>query len=346
MFSELHLDKLLEPFSHELKKQLCLPTSFDHLKAEELLRQFFEDETLSFKAHLHSPQNHLPHHNLIFALKADPIAQAFYVCLTPPSKDLLLEKFFGSKGAFDDERLKTGACGFLISKFIVALNQYRLFDKNAFYLTEEVLKKDSFQTLKIEISLNSSYPLVLDFYFPEAFVEAFIELYQDSLHIKKSDHAYPIHIICGSVKLKAEEFRAIKKHDLILLDENYYHIDTQKGIVRLTFQNKVFAQARLSGHALKILDFNPLPEEDLMEQNSFNPLSTISDVELDLQVEFATLKLKLKDLENLEAGQTLNIEKEQSTSCFLTLNAQKIARGDLVKVGEKMAFLVQEIHHG
>jgi flagellar motor switch/type III secretory pathway protein FliN len=117
----------------------------------------------------------------------------------------------------------------------------------------------------------------------------------------------------------------------------------QKGLAKLQYEGSYFAQVRLNHNTIKFLDFNPLPDEVSMEQHGESPLKSLSEVSLELQVEFAKINLNFSEFEKLTSGQTLEIAKDNPTSCYLTLQGQRVAKGELVKVGEQMAFLIEEL---
>lgn len=345
MATPINFAQFLEPFSSTIKASMFLPESVSFDDFKNLLGIYFDQPSLELKAHPLHASAHLPKNGSVFAIKVDPLSSHVFLHLPTPAKQTLNDIFFGSKEPFTDERLINGGLGYLVAKFLEDLTLQKLFATLSFYLSEATTHHESYQLLKVEMTLPGHYPLVVDLYFPESFVEAFCVMFKDQLIAHMPPVSLNVDILTGKVKLLSSAFRGLKKHDLIILDENYYNLETQKGIAKLACKNTAFAEVRLSGHSIKCLDFNPIPEEANMEHPE-SPLQALHDVSLEFQIEFATLKLQMKDLEKLSSGQTLEFSKENMASCFLTLQGQKVAKGELVKVGEQMAFLVQEIHHG
>ena len=346
MITKLNFDHLLEPLTSSFKEPLQLPKEVTLELLHPLISELLTSPISSLEAHSPHPVTHLPVHQHLFCLKADPIQPPFYCAINSACQGKLLEIFFESANFFSDDRLIKASLGFILLKAINLLNTQKVFSKLAFYLTEFSQTKESLQLVKVELKLESSYPLILDFYFPESFIEKYSELYKKELEPKHRPIPFWVNIHTGSVKLTTEELGSLRKSHVVFLDQNYYHPDTQKGIGRLVINNTVLAQVRITHHALKFLDFNPLPDEDSMNQNNETSLKDVSGLLLDLQVEFTTLKMELGQLETLTSGQTLEFHKENPATVYLTLQGQKMAKGELVKVGEKMAFLVQETYHG
>lgn len=346
MTLKINLESILKPFTDNVNKVLSLPNDVDINSFEEVLKSFFDVEQLQIKAHEIHSTNHIPQNHSIFYLKAAPVDKGFYLTITPPTVSKLFEKFYGSKTAFSDERLTKGAVGFLIANFTELLNEKKIFPSIAFYLSECADMHDTFQMLKLELLLENSYPLVVELYFPELFVESFYDHFSSSMRPLSNDLPFTVNITIGHVKLSKDVFRACKVHDAILLDESLYIPHDKKGLGRLNFAGHSFAQVRINHSTIKFLDFNPLPDEVDMEQNSESPLKSLSEVNLEFQIEFARLNISFSEFEKLTTGQTLEIAKDNPTSCYLTLHGQRVAKGELVKVGEQMAFLVEELKNG
>jgi flagellar motor switch/type III secretory pathway protein FliN len=338
MISKFDFHQLLEPFATNIKATLKLPSSVTLESILELIKAYFDNQALEIKCFTPAPSAHLPVQNSLFCIKADPIQAPFYVSFSAPTKSKLLETFFGSKEPFSDDRL--------VTKFLDDLNFHKLFQGLSFYLSESMTCHESLLHVKVELLIQGSYPLIIDLYFPESFTEAFDELYKGQIETKSDFVPLFVHINIGHVKLSNDQIQSLKSGYILVVDDLFYNPETQKGMGHLVCKNHNFAQVRLSPHSIKFLDFNPLPEEAPMEQHVDSPLKSLSDLTLELQVEFTTLKLQMKDLEHLTQGQTIEFHKEHPTHVYLTLQGQRIAKGELVKVGEQMAFLVEEIRHG
>lgn len=345
MITKLNLDQFLQPFSESSKASLSLPRSVSEDDITNVIKTFLNHDNCHIKAHESRPVSALPKTMQTICVKANPIDSPFYLAFSDPTRNKLFELFFGSTDPFQDQRLSYAASGYLVTAFLSDVNQKRLFQELSFYLADIAPEPELFHHLKLEIFIEESYPILIDCFFPEKFLEAFNALYQNDLSQKKFAIELPISVTTGLVTLDKDTLDRLKKTDIVFLDESYYDIPTEKGMAKLCFQGHNFAQARISHHHLKFLEFNHITHESNME-TSDDSLKPISDVSFELHVEFATFKMSLKELESLNVGQTIDLHKDKLTSCFLTLRGQKIAKGELVKVGEKTAFMIEEIHHG
>lgn len=343
MTIKLNLDHILKPFTDSVKQTISLPKEIELSFFQELLAHFFTCESLSLKAHPVHTHNHIPAHVPTFFIKAPPLEHGFYLTITPPAYSKILEKFYGSTTHFTDERLSKGAFGYLVANFINLLNEKKLFSTLSFYVAENTPTQETLQSIKLEIILEDSLPLVCELYFPESFVDAYMTHFASCFVDKTHDISFISSIIIGHVQLSKEKFLSCQVHDAILLDEILYMPFEQKGLAKLSYKGAYFAQVRINHNTIKFLDFNPLPEEVSMEQQNESPLKGLSDVNLEFQIEFARLNLSFSEFERLTSGQTLELAKDNPTSCYLTLQGQRVAKGELVKIGEQMAFLIEEL---
>lgn len=345
MITKLNLDQLLEPFKDNVKATLALPSDIQDNDFINLLKQFLNSDPIDLRVH-HAPiVSHLPSQLELVAIKADPLDSPFFVGVSSPAKAKIFDLFFGSMEPFSDPRLVHGALCYLVLSFTSLLNQQKLFSKLAFYVTDKPHALDSYHHLKAELVIEGAYPVIVDLFFPEAFVESFCEIYKDKIQEPQHVLPLPISVISGSVRLSYAELKSLKETDVIFLDENYYDTDTHKGITKLSLSGKTFAQARLHHQHLKFLEFNYDAQPTQIDMNSENTMTPLPDVNLELQVEFASFKMSSKDLESLTVGQTIELHKDDPTCVFLCLDGQKIAKGQLVKVGEKMAVMIEELSH-
>jgi type III secretion system YscQ/HrcQ family protein len=347
MITKLNLDQFLEPFKESVKTSLCLPLDVSHDDFLKLAVDFFGQDVQELTFHETKPVSHLPKDVTLMASIADPIAHPFYICFSKPANAKLFDLFFGSVDPFQDERLSLGASSYLLTSFLASLNQSKIFEDLAFYISETHASQDVFHHVKVEMKLQGSYPLVIDLYFPEAFVEAYLDKYKDKLSSHKQTHIeLNVAVVTGLVNVTNSQLARLNPSSVIILDENYYDVSSEKGMAKLCAKGKNFAQARINHNHLKFLEFNSFEHETTMDNTSESPLLPLDEVQMQLQVEFASFKMSLKDLESLSVGQTIDLHKDHPTSVYLTLNGQKVARGELVKVGEAMAVMIEEMGHG
>jgi len=82
-----------------------------------------------------------------------------------------------------------------------------------------------------------------------------------------------------------------------------------------------------------------LIEEDRSGE-ALNNLGRILDIKLELVVQIGTLDMKLKDVLDLYPGSILEIEKNADAPLELTIGPKKLAKGEVVTVGENLGLRI------
>lgn len=84
-------------------------------------------------------------------------------------------------------------------------------------------------------------------------------------------------------------------------------------------------------------------EPETAEQVSSRGLRFLYDVPLQISVEVGRCKIVLKDLLELDIGQVIELDKTADEPLDLYVNSRLIARGKVVKVGEKFGLKLTEV---
>lgn len=94
----------------------------------------------------------------------------------------------------------------------------------------------------------------------------------------------------------------------------------------------------------------PPPEDKTQETlapaqaiNPHAPLVSPEDIPVNLQVEVSTLRMTLKDLMQLEPGQTLELDALPEQGVSLVNNGKAVARGQLIQVGDLLGVKILEL---
>jgi flagellar motor switch protein FliN len=170
----------------------------------------------------------------------------------------------------------------------------------------------------------------------------------------------------GFVDLEKEEYKAIRKGDVILLDQCSYDPDEKEGWVVLTAGFETLFRGRLKKGGIKILEyprieedkkmmdeedkFEPLEEEifeivddtSALPQNASQvPLPSFEKLPVRVSIEVARLKMTIDELTKLSPGSLLDLAVSPELGVDLVVNGKKIAKGDLVKVGDVMGVRIR-----
>ena len=82
------------------------------------------------------------------------------------------------------------------------------------------------------------------------------------------------------------------------------------------------------------------PEESKVDTG---PLHSLSELPINLTVEIACFKISLDKLKKLQPGNFLELPVSLKDNVNLTVNGEKIGKGELIKLGEVLGVKVLEI---
>ncbi len=158
----------------------------------------------------------------------------------------------------------------------------------------------------------------------------------------------PLSLTVGSVSLSQEEWSQLALGDFLILDQDSYGSE-QLG--ELCSANQPLFRVTIEQQKIKILNHAFTPQE-FMKEKTPSPLasaeinetfSAIKDVPLHLVVEIASLTLSLEKLTQLVPGNTLELPTLPDQGVALTVNGKKVARGELLLLGESLGVRILEI---
>jgi len=179
--------------------------------------------------------------------------------------------------------------------------------------------------------------------------------------------------VLGSTHLKKQELEKVKAGDLVLLEHCSYQPKLKKGYFKIYYQNIPLFQAKIKEDYIKILDFIDSGESQGMENfDSSKPsnddyffeddhiddendnysddqhhrnvetLINPDQIELPIFCEIGRFNMSLEKLLQLQPGSTIPLSKRPEEGVYLTLNQKKIARGELVQVGDLIGVKILE----
>lgn len=188
----------------------------------------------------------------------------------------------------------------------------------------------------------------------------------------------PLRIEAGSCSLNSEKWKNIEAGDLLILDRCSFDPVHHKGSVTLSLGHTPLFQARLKEGNLKLLDFafyneenmsfsdkekefgeEEVPAEDAgpsmdeaethlwageeVEKSEDSSLRSAEDVPLTLTVEIGKLTMSLEKLMQMQPGNLLELGMNPDQTVHLTLEGKRVARGELVKIGDLLGVRILEL---
>jgi len=179
----------------------------------------------------------------------------------------------------------------------------------------------------------------------------------------------------GQTSLPLSKWEQLGVGDLLLLDRCTFDPKSHKGTVTLTLGQTPLLRARVKENGLKIVDYafyheeqNPMDskipngdehlfDDNLPSESEETPLWASQDqdgrnveelispqeVPLLLTVEVGKLQINLDKLLELSPGNVLELPVRPEQGVNLTLNGKKVARGELIKLGEMIGVKILQL---
>lgn len=195
---------------------------------------------------------------------------------------------------------------------------------------------------------------------------------------KKIDISISLEI--GSTALSLEEWQKASSGDCILLERCSYDPKTHRGSTTLTLGKEPLFRGRIKENHVKILDYAFYYEEGQMMDNrmgdeeepleneeeeefaeaeageegslwsaenqteaSVEGMITTHEIPMILTVEVARVRMNLEKLLQLQPGNVIEIHARPELGVSLTMNGKRIAKGELVQMGEAIGVKILQI---
>ena len=189
----------------------------------------------------------------------------------------------------------------------------------------------------------------------------------------------PVHIEAGFVVLPQIEWKKITVGDVLILDHCTIQPNLSKIKVLLTVKGKTYFRARFKKGSLKILEFPLIHQtgEEMKDEEydeDFNEIETdygqtdegeaeeplmpsqpnasftqaeaslvnVSNIPLKIVVELGRIQMSVQQLVSLQPGNVLELDIDPEQGVDLVVNGSKIARGELLKIGEHFGVRILE----
>jgi flagellar motor switch protein FliN/FliY len=315
----------------------------------------------------------------IISLELAPISSPIFLSISAEDIQtltlLLLSKEM--KNSFHETELLKGFFRFFFIEVLKIFKLFNPYEGLSLRLSDQPFSiKESYC---IELSLGvENIRSMIRLIIPVEFQKLFAQFYEkrkiplkDRLNF--SSITLELQLSLGSSVIKKEELDQIKIGDLLILDHSSYHPKTKKGHFKLSYKNLPLFQVKLKEDQLKILDFIAVGEEtymddiddmddmdeigdiddEMMEEDSFTApveekstesLINPSKIEMTIVCEIGKFEMNLEHLLELKPGSTIPLSKRPEDGVYLTLNQKKIAKGEVVQLGDIIGVKILETY--
>jgi len=239
------------------------------------------------------------------------------------------------KEGLSNAKLREGFYHFLFLKALEAIDHLKIFKDVSFHFSTHlpVPIEDAF-CIDIDCALSEK-TLHGRLICPQSFLNAFktFQPMQKGSLLSSSEHIdLTLRCEIGHTSLSQDEWDTIQVGDFLILDRCSYDPTQQKGSATLMLGSTALLIVRMKSEGMKILDFALYQEE---------PPSAPAD--LTLTAELGHLSMPLTKLLHLEPGTMIDLNMSPEQGVDLTLSGKKVAKGELLKLGETVGLRILEI---
>jgi flagellar motor switch protein FliN/FliY len=252
------------------------------------------------------------------------------------------------------ELLQEGFTLYLMLHILDILQEEKPFNEFTLQLKEESTNQTSAYCLDIKLSLenHSCYGrLLVSEKLVSSWQNHFASLREIfSLSSLAKNIEVPVGILVGSVLLSQEEWQELREDDVLLLDRGSYNPRQREGVASLSLGATPLFHVSIRENRLKLLEPALFYEEDMDKREPTSETSppseaqtmAIKELPLFITVELSRLRMTVGRLTELAPGNILELPLDPTQSVLLTVNGQKIGRGELVHLGEALGVRILE----
>jgi flagellar motor switch protein FliN/FliY len=245
------------------------------------------------------------------------------------------------KEGFSNVKLREGFYHFLLIKAIEAIDHLKVFKEASLHFsTQHTLPMEEAFCIDINCTLSEK-TLHGRLICPQSFLtgfKAFQPMQKGTLLSSESTQQIDVSLRCevGHTAISQEEWDNIQVGDFIILDRCSYDPTEQKGSATLMLGTTPLLIARMKPEGMKVLDFAFYKEEE-------SPSETSASSDLTLTAEIGHMSMPLNKLLHLEPGMMIDLAMSPEQNIDLTLSGKKVAKGELLKLGETLGLRILDI---
>lgn len=296
----------------------------------------------------------------VLAIQINPIGTVYWV-LTKENLGVLSEQLLRPSQKPHtslSEIFQEGFSQFATLKTLETLQSIAPFNELTFQLggQEKEFEKAYCIDVQIEIEGRSSWgKMVIPSEFKKAWILHFSSIQSDYFPSELAKRTYlTLGVKTGSVILHQDEWESIKPGDFVLLDQGYDALQ-ESGLSLVMLGSTPIFNAKIKSNQIEITDYAFYYEDNMENQDHHSSekpeklraeegeIVALKELPLYVTVEIAKVKITLEKLMQLTPGNTLELPIDPDQTVSLTVNGQKVGRGELVYLGEKLGVRITEI---
>lgn len=298
-------------------------------------------------------------------LTLSPLPGIYFLLLPHASKTSLFDLMLGQKGkGLSDPSLQDGFLTYIFLNACEAFNTLNPFGNLAAGLHEEApMPEDGALAMDLNIQLGEasiSARLLIPRDGRKSFQSHFSmespPLFTDP---RFSHLPMPLKVEIGSSNLTSSEWEKVQIGDFVLLDRCTFDIRASRGTATLTLGNTPLFDVRIKEGEAKILETafpkdaqqveaQPMTQEEeeeipQEEATEGEEITLSGKVPMQITVEVGRIQMPLEKLTELKAGNVLELGLGPSPDVFLTVGGKRIAKGELVNLGDALGVKILKL---
>lgn len=305
---------------------------------------------------------------LIISLELAPIKSPFFIAFTKEEIQLINSFFMGesSHHSFFENDLEKGFFKFYLLKALAAFKHISTYPGLSLRLSDEQLVQQ--ESYIVEMGIKSqNKESIIRLIFPVEFQKLFASHFEKMKiplldRINFSSLNLLLQLTIGSFTITQPQLKNLKVGDLVLLDHCSYQVKHKKGYCKISYGHTPLFQVKLKEDQIKILDYISIEENNYMDETDEEmffdnegvdesteigeePKEELIDpnkIDLTILVEIGQIEMNLEKILELKPGSTIPLSKRPEEGVFLTLNKKKIAKGELIQLGEMIGVKILE----
>ncbi len=277
----------------------------------------------------------------IIAVELAPIEGTLFFILSQSDVSELTSNVLvteGEKETFAGAKLKTGFYHFLLLKVMSALDHLKIFKEVSLQLLPNTpFPQENGFCIDIACALPTK-TLQGRLVCPQSFLSAFKAhqpMQKTTLLSLGETASLDLTLRCevGTTSLKQEEWDGLQVGDFLMLDRCSFDAGDGKGSLTVSLGDTPLFMARFKPEGLKVLDYAFYSETSPEEPSS----------DLQLTAEIGRLNISLNQLLGLKTGSLIDLPMRPEDGIDLTLGGKRIAKAELIKLGETSGLRILDI---
>lgn len=296
-------------------------------------------------------------------LTLSPLPGIYFLILPHASKIALFDLMLGQKGkGLSDSSLQEGFLSYLFLNACEAFNTLNPFGNLAAGLHEETeMPEEGALAMDLAIQLGET-SLTARLLVPRDARQSFRShfsmesppLFTDP---KFSQLPMPLKVEIGSTNLTSSEWDKVQIGDFVLLERCTFDIRASRGTATLTLGSTPLFDVRIKEGEAKILETafpkeaqqveaQPMTQEEESPQEEAiegEEITLSGKVPMQVTVEVGRIQMPLEKLTELKSGNILELGLGPSPDVFLTVGGKRIAKGELVNLGDALGVKILKL---